>query len=86
MELKLFKSPTCGPCKMFEPQLKQAAKECNINLSICDVTTDEGLVEANKFNITNSGQAILINDNNIILYRWPHPVPAKTIIEQIKSI
>ena len=30
MILKFFKSPTCGPCKMFTPQIKSAIAETNV--------------------------------------------------------
>ena len=40
-KIVLFKSPTCGPCKLFAPMVKQAVKELNIEYQEVDVSTDE---------------------------------------------
>ena len=45
MILKFFKSPTCGPCKMFTPQIKSAIAETNVTEEDYDVSTETGLAD-----------------------------------------
>lgn len=82
--LKFFKSPTCGPCKMFAPQIKKAIEDTHIKLEEYDVSTENGLAEAQKYDVRNSGAAILLNDTEVI-YTWPHPVPSSKLIEEINK-
>ncbi len=85
MILKFFKSPTCGPCKMFAPQVKKAVSETQIKEEDYDVSTSEGLTEAAKYNITHSGAAILTDDSGKQIFVWEHPVPANKLIDDIKK-
>lgn len=81
----LFKSKSCGPCKMFEPQLKEVCEKMNIEYIPVDVeesgtfklwtdlTTSE-LIE--KFSITSSGKAVYLStaeveDGPTIIYERP---------------
>jgi thiol-disulfide isomerase/thioredoxin len=66
----LFKSKMCGPCKMFEPQLKEVCETLNIDYIPVDVeencifklwkdlTTQELI---NKFGISSSGKAVYLH-------------------------
>jgi thiol-disulfide isomerase/thioredoxin len=84
MELVIFKSPTCGPCKLFAPQCKQAADTLNINYREVDVTNEDGVKEAKKFSITSSGIALLLDNGNEVL-RFDRPCPATMLIDCIKA-
>ena len=84
-KLVLFKSPTCGPCKLFGPMVKQAATELNIEYVEVDVSTDEGSKYARENGITHSGCAWYEEDGNIKI-RWEHPVPAKKLIADIEKV
>ena len=92
----LFKSKMCGPCKMFEPQLKEVCETLNIDYIPVDVeenetfklwndlTTQELI---NKFGITSSGKAVYlhtaeIEDGPTIIYE--RPKRAADIINDIK--
>lgn len=70
----LFKSKTCGPCKMFEPQLKEVCEELNINYYPIDVEESESfnfwkelttseLIE--KFGIISSGKAVYLHSADV---------------------
>lgn len=85
MILKFFKSPTCGPCRMFAPQVKKAVTDTNIKEKDYDVSTPEGLNEANKYNVTHSGVAILTDDDGKTLFTWEHPAPSDQLIKVIKQ-
>ena len=84
MELVIFKSPTCGPCKLFAPQCKQAAETLNIDYREVDVTDESGAKEAEKFLINNSGVALLL-DNGTEVLRFERPCPAAMLIDCIKA-
>lgn len=82
--IKVFVSPTCGPCQLFKPQLRQAALDLGIEYQEYDVTTDEGINLAKQYNIQSSGQAIYFeNDNEKV--RWTTPCPASKIKSDISS-
>jgi hypothetical protein len=83
-EIKVFVSPTCGPCQLFKPQLRQAALDLNIEYSEYDVSTEDGLAIAQQYNIQSSGQAIYFEDN-IEKKRWTTPCPSSKIKSDIQS-
>jgi cytochrome oxidase Cu insertion factor (SCO1/SenC/PrrC family) len=70
---------------MFTPQVKKAVTDTNIKEEDYDVSTQEGLNEANKYKITHSGVAILTNDDGKILFTWEHPVPSDQLIKVIRQ-
>ena len=78
----LFKSPTCGPCKLFAPVCKQVAEQLNINFEEIDVTTTEGLAIAKQYNITHSGCALYIVDNEVKI-TWERPVPPAKMLSDL---
>jgi thiol-disulfide isomerase/thioredoxin len=74
-KIVLFKSPTCGPCRLFAPVCKQVADELNMNYEEVDVTTETGLAFAKEHNISHSGCALYFEDN-VVKFTWDRPVPA----------
>lgn len=84
-KLILFKSPTCGPCKMFEPQLKKLAEQINAEYTFIDVTTELGLDYASKNGVTHSGEAWLMIDNDIKI-RWNRPCAVEKLLADVKNI
>ena len=84
-KLIIFTSPTCGPCQLFKPQVKEAASKLDIEYTEIDVTTDSGLQEANNFNVQNSGVAVYLIDNEE-KKRWIKPCAAATLINDINAI
>lgn len=81
----VFVSPTCGPCQLFKPQLKKAAQETNVEYIEADVSTEEGLSEAKKYNIQSSGQAIFLKDDTVAIH-WETPCSAVKVINDINAI
>lgn len=98
MKLILFKSKTCGPCKMFEPQILKASEETGIEYIPVDVEenntyhfwkdlTTEDLLK--KFAIRSSGILVFLLDETkedkptIIFDR---PCPASNIIKMINNM
>lgn len=79
-----FKSPTCGPCKLFYPQVENAAKTLNIELITIDVTEDTETPK--KYNIQSSGTLLLLNENNEVIKMWERPCPANNIISEVQSL
>lgn len=84
-KLILFKSPFCGPCKMFEPNLKEAAKQLNIEYEFIDVSTEQGLDYASEHGVKHSGTAWYVNDNNILI-TWEHPCSIEKLLSDINSV
>lgn len=86
MILKFFKSPTCGPCRMFAPQIESAVKETGITKQVYDVSSDEGFEEAKKYGVTHSGVAILIDENSgNTLFTWQNPTKSDELVKTIKQ-
>ena len=81
----LFKSPTCGPCRMFQPNLQAAANTLNAELEIVDVTTDEGLKYAQENGVTKSGVAWYEVDGEVKI-RWERPYPTQKLLEDIEKL
>lgn len=79
-----FKSPTCGPCKLFYPQVESAAKTLNIELITIDVNEDT--ITPEKFNVQSSGTLLLLDDSDNIIKSWQRPCPANNIINEVQSI
>jgi thiol-disulfide isomerase/thioredoxin len=84
-KLVMFKAPTCGPCKLFGPVVKQVAEEIGAEYIEIDVSTDEGNAFAEKNGITHSGCAWYEVDNDIKI-RWERPVPPAKLKEDIGSL
>ena len=83
-ELLLFKSPTCGPCKLFAPVCKQVADQLGITLIEVDVSTPDGLAIAKEYQISHSGCA-LYKESNEVKYRWERPVPANVMLADLQK-
>ena len=81
----LFKSPTCGPCKLFGPMVKQAAETIGAEYVEIDVSTDEGYEFASKNGIHRSGCAWYEVDGEVKL-KWEQPVPADKLVSDINSL
>ena len=81
-KIVLYKSPTCGPCKMFAPICKKCAEANCLEYEEIDVTTDEGLKKAEANNVTHSGVAMLVIDN-VVKYTWDRPCPENKFMEAL---
>jgi thiol-disulfide isomerase/thioredoxin len=84
-KILVFVSPTCGPCQLFKPQLRKAALETQSDYDEIDVSTEEGLEEAKKYNIQSSGQAIFFKDGEEKI-RWISPKPANILVADINKL
>ena len=98
MKLLLFKSKTCGPCKMFEPQIIKASKETSVEYIPIDVEEDDtyhlwkylttkDLLE--KFAIKSSGILVLLMNENIEngpMVEFERPCAAASIIKTINDM
>lgn len=81
-KLIFFKAPTCGPCKMFYPQVVKAAETLSLELITIDVTEDTDTPV--KYNINSSGTLILIDNSGSEIKRWERPMPASQLIQEIQ--
>ena len=98
MKLLLFKSKTCGICKLFEPQVKAAAEQLNINPIFVDVEESETfnlwssvstLDLLNKFGIRSAGKLLFLldetkEDGPMILFERPQK--AQDLVKRIKDL
>lgn len=84
-KLVIFKSPTCGPCKLFAPMVKQAAEAIEAEYIEIDVSTEDGLKFASENGINHSGCAWYEVDNEIKI-RWDKPVPATKLLADINNL
>ena len=82
-KIVLFKSPTCGPCKLFAPVCKQVAEQINVEYEEIDVTTTDGLDFAKKYNITHSGCALYF-ENDTVKFTWDRPVPPAKMLSDLQ--
>ena len=98
MKLLLFKSKTCGICKLFEPQVKEAAKQLNIDPIFVDVEENENfnlwsnvstLDLLNKFDIRSSGKLLFLlneNDENGAMILFERPQKAQDLVKRIEDL
>lgn len=98
MKLLLFKSKTCGPCKMFEPQILKASQETGVDYIPIDVEenntyhlwkdlTTKELLE--KFGITSSGTLIILSNETVEdsqMVEFSRPCAAANIIKTINDM
>lgn len=84
-KIVLFKSPTCGPCKLFAPVCKSVAEQISAEYIEIDVSTDEGVKVAEANGITHSGTAWYEKDGKIKI-KWERPAPANKLIADIESL
>ena len=82
-KLILFKSPTCGPCKLFAPVVKSAAEKLEAEYIEIDVSSDDGFEIAKKYGIRNSGSAVYEIDDEV-KFKWTQPVPLDKLLTDIK--
>lgn len=83
-KIVLFKSPTCGPCKLFAPVCKSVAEQISAEYVEIDVSTDEGFKFASENGISHSGTAWYEEDGKIKI-TWERPAPANKLIADIES-
>ena len=98
MKLLLFKSKTCGPCKMFEPQVIKASEETGVEYIPVDVEEDDEfylwkklttkeLLE--KFAIQSSGMLVFLIDEakeNGPMVLFERPCAAANIVRTINDM
>jgi len=98
MKLLLFKSKTCGPCKMFEPQVIKASAETGVEYVPIDVEesntyhfwkdlTTNDLLE--KFAIKSSGILILLMNEDVEdgpMVEFERPCAASNIVKTINDM
>lgn len=84
-KIVLFKSPTCGICKLFKRELDKVCAELNIPLEEVDVSSPRGLELAQKHNINHSGYAWYEIDGDIKI-KWDKPCQSSKIVESINAI
>lgn len=82
-KLILFKSPTCGPCKLFAPVVKEAAEKLEAEYIEMDVSSDEGFAEAKKYGLRNSGSAVYEIDGDV-KFKWTQPVPLDKLLSDVQ--
>ena len=98
MKLILFKSKTCGICKLLEPQVRKAAETLEIEPTFVDVGEDEkfqlwkelttkDLLE--KFDIRSAGKLVFLADDTkedgpMILFERPQK--AEDLLKSINGL
>jgi thiol-disulfide isomerase/thioredoxin len=61
MAIKYFSTPTCGPCKMFKPIVKEVAAELGVSIEYIDASIDS--VSAQQYVVT-AVPTMIITDSN----------------------
>jgi len=60
-----FWSPTCAPCKLLEPILKNVASEYNEEVSIIRINVNECPITSSKYMIRGLPTLLFIKDKNV---------------------
>jgi thiol-disulfide isomerase/thioredoxin len=82
-KIVLFKSPTCGPCKLFAPVLKGVAEKVGAEYVEIDVTSEEGFKYAEANGITHSGVA-WYEENGDVKVKWERPAPEAKLLSDLQ--
>lgn len=61
MIVKYFSTPTCGPCKMFKPTVKEVVAELGISIEYIDASIDNTSVQ--QYAITAVPTMVIIDSN-----------------------
>jgi thiol-disulfide isomerase/thioredoxin len=87
MKIILFKSDTCGPCKLFQPQCEEAAKTLSATFEAVDVNSDDNIDKCRRYNVMSSGIAIVLNGDNDenLIYQFDRPCAATFIVETVEN-
>lgn len=98
MKLLLFKSKTCGICKLFEPQIKIVAEKLGIDLIPIDVEENENfnlwtnvstIDLLNKFDIRSAGKLLFLlneNDENGAMILFERPQKSDDLLKKINEL
>lgn len=58
----VFKSTTCGPCKMITPVIEDLQKQHNLEIETIWVDSEEGKAKADEFGVKGVPTIIKMND------------------------
>ena len=77
-----FWAPWCGPCRMMEPVLEEAATEWAAKISVGKVNVDENPATATKFDIL-SIPTILVFSGGQVVKKLVGAMPKKRLAEEL---
>ena len=66
MQVFLFTQPTCPQCPAAKEAVNCVCNEKNVEVKEINVKTDEGLMDAIKYNILSTPTAIVIEGNKVV--------------------
>ena len=79
-----FFATWCGPCKMMQPILEDAAKQLGGKVKILKVDVDKNQLAASKFQVRGVPTLILFQKGKI-LWRESGVVPAHQLVNTLKA-
>ena len=79
-----FFATWCGPCKMMQPILEDAAKQLGDKVKILKVDVDKNQLAASKFQVRGVPTLILFQKGKI-LWRESGVVPAHQLVNTLKA-
>jgi thioredoxin 1 len=77
-----FWAPWCGPCRMMEPVLEEAATEWAAKITVGKVNVDENPATATKFDIL-SIPTVLVFSGGQVVKKLVGAMPKKRLAEEL---
>ncbi len=77
-----FWAPWCGPCRMMEPVLEEAANEWSGNLTVGKVNVDENPSTAQKYDILSIPTLLVFSEGHVVK-KLVGAMPKKRLAEEL---